>query len=197
MDDKINTFTLIFYEEISYFVEYLEERYIRCKCFPFAFSDVSITFANDVATLNEEELQRYAEFTVVFPVTPQGSVRDKVTGNHLVRYANTSNAFLFNRMTYVIASEDGAFSDEPITRNSSSSGLFASAGHGEQSTLYIRSMTVTHETASKRITAGSNTVFTEALNARNLEYNSVFDSLTVGDTVNTEAVVHEGQQILY
>ena len=65
MDDNINTFTLIFYEEISYFVQYPEERYIRLTCFAFAFSDVSTTFANDLATLNEKELERYAEFIIV------------------------------------------------------------------------------------------------------------------------------------
>lgn len=57
MDDNINTFTLIFCEEISYFVQYPEERYIRRTCFAFAFSDVSTTFANDLATLNEKELE--------------------------------------------------------------------------------------------------------------------------------------------
>ena len=200
MDDNINTFTLIFCEEISYFVQYPEERYIRRTCFAFAFSDVSTTFANDLATLNEKELERYAEFIIVFADIPQRFALDTetlVTDNHLVRYAITTNAFLFNRMTLVTASADGTFSEEPITRNSSSSGGFAIIAHGEQSTLYTRSMTVFHETEAQRVTAGSNTVFTEVLIARNPEFNFLFDSSTVEDTVNTEAVVHEEQQTLY
>ena len=202
MADNLNTFTLIFYEEISDFVEYSEERYIRRTCFAFAFNDVSIPNINDVeATLNEEELERPAEFTVVFADIPQRSAIDTVTlvtGNHLVRYASDVNAFLFNRMTHIITitMADGAFSNEPITRHSNFSGRFASTTNGEQSTSHTRSMTVFHEIASQRIIASTGTVFTEALIARYLEFNSVFTSLTVEDTGNNEAVAPEEQQIL-
>ena len=104
MADNLNTFTLIFCEDLSYFVEYPEERYIRRACFAFAFSNVSIPNLNDVeATLNEEELERHAEFTVVLADIPQRSAIDTVTlvtDNHLVRYASDVNAFLFHRMTH-------------------------------------------------------------------------------------------------
>ena len=201
MSDNINTFTLIFYEGISYFVEYPEERYIRRACFAFAFIDISIPVANDVeATINDEELERHAEFHVVFADIPQRSVIDTetlISGNHHVRYASTTNMFLFNRTTHIIASADSAFSDEPITRNSSFSGRSPSIANREQPTLHTRSMTVFPEIASLRIIASADTVFTEALIARNLEFNSVFASLTVDDTGHTEVVTHEEQQTLY
>lgn len=201
MSDNINTFTLIFYEEISYFVEYPEERYIRLACFAFAFSGISIPVANDVeVTLNDEELERHAEFTVVFADIPQRSVVDTetlISGNHYVRHASTISAFLFNRMTHIIASADGAFSDEPITRNSSFSRRSSNIVNREQPTLHTRSMTVFPEIASLHIFASADTVFTETLIARNLEFNSVFASLTVDDTGHTEVVAHEEQQTLY
>ena len=200
MADNLNTFTLIFCEDLSYFVEYPEERYIRRACFAFAFSNVSIPNVNDVeATLNEEELERHAEFTVVLADIPQRSAIDTVTlvtGNHLVRYASDVNAFLFHRMTHIITMADGAFSNEPITRHSNFSGRFASTANGEQLTPHTRSMTVFHEIASQGIIASAGTVFTEAQIARYLEFNSVFTSLTVEDTGNNEAVAHEEQQIL-
>ena len=201
MARNINTFTLIFYEEMPYFIEYPEERFIRRTCFAFVFNDVSITVANDViATLSEEELERHVEFTVVFADISQRSAVDTetlVTGNHLLRYASTTNAVLFNPMISTIAIAGGAYSEEPITRNSSFSSRTVSRVYGEQSTLHARIMTVFPEIASPRITAGADTVFTEALIARNLEFNSVFASATVEDTVNTEVVTHEEQQTLY
>lgn len=58
MAGNINTFTLVLYEETFYFVEYPEEKFIRCTCYAFAFSDVSITVTNYVrATLHEEKLE--------------------------------------------------------------------------------------------------------------------------------------------
>ena len=151
------------------------------------------------ATLNEEELEQHAEFTVVFADIRQRSAVNTETiviGNHLVRYASITDASLFNRLIHIIASIDGTFSDEPITGNLGFSRRFASIANGEQPTLHTRSMTVFHEIASQRIIASADTVFTEALIV-NLEVNSAFASLTVKDTVNTEAVAHEEQQTLY
>ena len=51
-------------------------------------------------------------------------------------------------------------------------------------------MTVFRETASPRIIASASAVFTEALTARHLEFNSVFTYLTL-DNENTEDVTRE------
>ena len=70
----------------------------------------------------------------------------------LVRYASTTNAFLFNPMTHIIAIAGGAFSKGTITKNLSFSSRFAIIVQGEQPTLNIRIFTVFPETISPRIT---------------------------------------------
>lgn len=80
----------------------------------------------------------------------------------LVRYASTTNAFLFNPMTHINAIAGGAFSKGTITKNLSFSSRFAIIVQGEQPTLNIRIFTVFPETTSPRITVSADTLLTEA-----------------------------------